>query len=159
MVPKHIITNQEKVFDTERTFRNLHDNAIRRNQELESAQAASMEQISTKAGEIEHSLQRVVQWELPAIDVFLQNYLQHLMNFTQVLSEGNSALEAHISRNNEKLQQQAEIIAQVQTLAASDDMAKWVIFFILIVLLQSLSPWLSSFLAVVLGLFAPFLST
>ena len=156
MAPQHIITNQQKVFETELAFQNIHENAIRRNQELESAQVASWKKISTKAGAVEHSLRKVVQWELPAIDVFLQSYLQHLKNFTEVLSEGNSALESHISKNNEKLRQQAEIIAQVQILASSHDMTKWAMFFILMVLLQSLSPWLSSFLAVVLGLFRPF---
>jgi hypothetical protein len=95
----------------------------------------------------------VVQWELPAIDRFLQNYLQHLKNFTEILSEGNAALESHINRNNEKLERQVEIIAQVQTLGSSDDLTKWTSFFIVMVLLQSLSPQMTAVLGGLAGTF------
>jgi hypothetical protein len=150
---KNIARNHGQVMETDQSLQNFHENAVRRNQDIESAQLASWKQVSTQAGAVEKSLQSVVQWELPAIDRFLQNYIQHLKNFTEILSEGNAALESHITKNNEKLERQAEIIAQVQTLGSADDLTKWASFFIIMVLLRSLSPQMTTILGGLTGTF------
>jgi hypothetical protein len=118
----------------------MKDQTLKSSESLRNANLATWEKISGEANAMSSLLQRLLNGKAHQLEDSLQQSLERLTNLTFVINQSNSAIEENISRNTEKLEQQAEAISRVRF--SGDEFRGWATIFLILVLLQSISGFL-----------------
>lgn len=111
-------------------------------QTMNDAQAQALARVVTQANQVEHSLRQIVDNDTPALARYLEQSMNYLTNFTDLVAGSITSLETQIDRNGAKLQQQSDQLDNIGVkMLLNESEFLWVgLCIILLVTTQHASP-------------------